>query len=340
MRPKISIPYVDNRGGTPPDLLRGYIAGMKTLMLAATNTYGPLGRAASVAALPLGDRASRAWLERTRNPYREEIGRIADAVELSVVYLLNVCFEWGCTSGVWASPEGALMRRVLDWPFPALGEHIVVVHQSGEAGDFLNVTWPGVTGVYHASAPGRFAAAINQAPMREFGSGFVGDWFRSRVAVGLGDGLPPAHLLRQVFEIAPDYASAQLLLCRTKLAVPAIFVLAGLSPEEGCIIERTETHFALRLMSRGRVCATNHFERPLEDRGKGWRPRPIDSEGRLACANELDAEACDFSWFLAPIANANSRLGMTACPATGALMVIGTEGEKPVTEIFRLPSAA
>ena len=61
MRPKIAIPYVDNRGGTPPDLLRGYTAGMKALVLAATNTYGPLGRAASVAALPLGDRASKAW---------------------------------------------------------------------------------------------------------------------------------------------------------------------------------------------------------------------------------------------------------------------------------------
>jgi len=335
MTPKISIPYVDNRGGTPPDLLRGYIAGMKALVLAATNTYGPLGRAASMAALPLGDRASKAWLERTHNPYRGEIGKIAEAVGLSGVYLLNVCFEWGCTSGVWAGAEGALMRRVLDWPFPALGEHIVVVHQSGEAGDFLNVTWPGVTGVYHASAPGRFAAAINQAPTRDFGSGFVGDWFRSRVAVGLSDGLPPAHLLRQVFEIAPDYASAQLLLCRTKLAVPAIFVLAGLSPEEGCIIERTEDRFALRLMSHGRVCATNHFEGKLDDHGKGWRARPIDSEGRLACANELGAEAEDFSWFAAPIANPNSRLAMTACPTTGALSLVGTEGESPVTEIFR-----
>src|SRR4029077_10118573 len=105
---------------------------------------------------------------------------------------------------------------------PALGEHIIAVHQSGEAGDFLNVTWPGVTGVYHASAPGRFAAAINQARMREFGAGFVGDWFRSRVAVGLGDGLPPAHLLRQVFEIAPHYARAQLLLWRTQTAAPAL----------------------------------------------------------------------------------------------------------------------
>jgi hypothetical protein len=153
--------------------------------------------------------------------------------------------------------------------------------------------------------------------------------------VGLGDGLPPAHLLRQVFEIAPDYASAQLLLCRTRLAVPAIFILVGPSPEEGCVIERTEREFAMRGLSGGRVCATNHFEGRLDDHGKGWRPRPIDSEGRLACANELGAEADDFSWFSAPIANANSRLAMTACPATGALSVMGTEGKSPVTEIFR-----
>jgi len=138
-----------------------------------------------------------------------------------------------------------------------------------------------------------------------------------------------------VFEIAPDYASAQLLLCRTKLAVPAIFVLAGISPEEGCVIERTEDQFALRLMSHGRVCATNHFEGKLNDHGKGWRARPIDSEGRLACANALDAETDDFSWFATPIANPNSRLAMTACPTTGALSLIGTEGESPVTEIFR-----
>ena len=124
MKPKISIPYVDNRGGTPPDLLRGHVSGAKALVIAATNTYGPLGRAASAAALPVGDRASRIWLERAHNPYRGEIERIAEAVGLSGVYLLNVCFEWGCTSGVWASGEGALMRRVLDWPFPALGEHI------------------------------------------------------------------------------------------------------------------------------------------------------------------------------------------------------------------------
>ena len=35
----------------------------------------------------------------------------------------------------------------------------------GAAGEFFNVTWPGYVGTLTASAPGRFAAAINQAPL-------------------------------------------------------------------------------------------------------------------------------------------------------------------------------
>ena len=63
--------------------------------------------------------------------------------------------------------DGPVLRRTLDWPFPGPG-------QAGRgdppaaapAGDFLNVTWPGFAGVLTAVAPGRFAASINQAPMR------------------------------------------------------------------------------------------------------------------------------------------------------------------------------
>ena len=36
----------------------------------------------------------------------------------------------------------------------------------GAAGEFINVSWPGYAGTLTASAPGRFAAAINQAPLR------------------------------------------------------------------------------------------------------------------------------------------------------------------------------
>ena len=47
-----------------------------------------------------------------------------------------------------------------------------------------------------------------------------------------------SHLLRRVFERAPDYASALSMLNdpRVALAMPALFVLAGTEPDQGCII--------------------------------------------------------------------------------------------------------
>jgi hypothetical protein len=334
MKPLISIPYSDIREGSPLDLLDAHIGNAHALVAAATNTYGPLGQLASRAILPLGDNISRRWLERCQNPYLDEIHAIANWLGRDGIYFLNVCFEWGCTSGVWQTDAGPLLRRVLDWPFPALGEHIVVAHQKGAAGEFLNATWPGVTGIYQASAPGRFAAAINQAPMRQHGAGFLGDWLQARIATGKQDAIPPSHLLRQVFETARNYAEARDLLCRTPLAVPAIFILAGTKDSEGCVIERTETQCVVRDMIDDRVCATNHFLGAFEDSAKGWRARPIDSEGRLSCANALNATE-NHSWFVAPIANVNSRLVLEANSATGSLSVIGTEGTEPVTEIFR-----
>ena len=325
----ISIPYVDIRKGTPFDLLKAHLSAAHALVAAASRTYGPLGQIASLAALPLGDRASELWLERAKNPYLDEIRAMASLLGRSGVYFLNVCFEWGCTGGVWQTDEGPLLRRVLDWPFPALGEYLLVVHQSGPAGDFLNATWPGVSGIFQGAAQGRFAAALNQAPSREHGRGFVGDWLSARIAMRDNAGLPPAHLLRHVFETAPDYASAKRMLSETPLAVPAIFILAG--PAEGCVIERVEDCAVVREMSEGRVCAANHFV----GREPGWRARPIDSAGRLSCALGLAETQDDFSWFTAPIANVNSRLAMNACPKSGALSLIGTNGTIPVTEIFR-----
>jgi len=56
---------------------------------------------------------------------------------------------------------------------------------------------------------------------------------RSRGAV------PGAHLLRQVFERAPDYKAALEMLANesVNLAMPALFTLAGTEPHQGCVIE-------------------------------------------------------------------------------------------------------
>ncbi|HTQ13105.1 MAG TPA: carcinine hydrolase/isopenicillin-N N-acyltransferase family protein [Rhizomicrobium sp.] len=284
-------------------------------------------------ALPLGDRASRRWLAKSGNRYAAEIDEIARHLGRSGAHVLNVCFEWGCTGGAWDTPQGPLLRRVLDWPFPRLGELVVVAHQDGPAGDFFNITWPGANGSFHGMARGRFAAAINQAPMRRHGAGYAGDWFANRLRAGRQTGWPAAHLLRHVFETARNFAEAKQLLCETPLAVPAIFILSGIVKDEGCVIERTEEAFAVRAMEAGRVCAANHFETCLA--GGRWQARPIDSAGRAACARALRGGGQTFSWFAAPIANANSRLVFEAGAAEGSLAVMGVQGCSAVTDVFR-----
>jgi hypothetical protein len=333
------IPFSDLRGGTPLDLLKEHEATARALASAAINTFGLASRAAAAALMPAGDRASRAWLARTDNPHLGEIDALAKYLGIRGVYFLNAVFEWGCTSGVWRAEDGPTMHRVLDWGFPDLGRHMVVALQSGPAGEFYNITWPGLAGSFNGFAPGRFACAINQAPMRMHKRGMVGDWVKNRLAVRDGIGMPPAHLLRQVLETAPDYATAKKALSETRLAVPAIFILSGVRADEGCVIERSEDEAGVRPLDGAAVCVANHFESPLDRAGIGWRARPIDSPGRAAFARSLgDAEfATDFGWFKPPVANGNSRLAFNANAATGAFALMGTAGITPVTQTFRLP---
>ena len=320
--------------GTPLDLVRRHPARARAMARAAVETFGTASQLAAAALGPAADRASRQWLARQDNPYLPEIDQRAALLGIRGVHALNVCFEWGCTGGVWPSPAGPLLRRVLDWPFPRLGESLVVARQE----QFFNIGWPGLAGLFQGLAPGRFAAAINQAPMRRHGRGFVGDWFTNRVAVKSNRGLPPAHLLRSIFEHAADYAAAKKQLCETALAVPAIFLLAGVRDGEGCVIERTETQFVVREMGDGSVCAANHFEALSGI----WRPRPIDSAGRAACARSLTAAPGldNFDWFDAPIANVNSRLVFNAAARPGALTLQGTRGPQPTTQVFRLVNSS
>jgi len=335
MQPLAKIPLIDLRGHTPLELLFLHRGRALALVRAAMGMLGSGPRAAARLLLPAADRASRRWLEKTRNPYAQEIGLIARAVGAPGFYAINICMEWTCTSGGWQTESGPLLRRVLDWPFPRLGELVVVAHQLGKLGDFFNVTWPGFSGILQGMAPGRFAAAINLAPMRKRGAGLIGDWLIGRF--NLPAALPPTHLLRRVFETARDFAAAKSMLSLTPIAVPAIFILTGTRSGEACVIERTEDAYAVRELAGGRTCAANHFESALKEQARGWRARPIDSQGRYAKAIEIGRDAAAFSWFTPPIANVNARLVMMANAATRTLEAFGTDGAEPVTEVFQLP---
>ena len=333
-----TIPLVDVRAGGPRQLVRDYPERTRALVKASRRTLGFFSELVSCAVLPSGDKISRDWMASTRNPYLDEIDDYAKNLGIAGVYALNICFEWGCSSAVYAKDGGPTLARVLDWVFPKLGENIIVAHQQGNAGDFYNATWPGVSGVFQAMAPGRFAASLNQAPMRRHRLTYVGDWVKNRRRVFQTTALPPAHLLRKAFEEAKDYAEARDMLARTPVALPVIYILGGTKSGEGCVIERTENDFVLRHMENERVCASNQFETRLDLTGHGWRARPIDSAGRVRQARTLPLASVNdqFQWFAPPIANPHTRLAMLACAGSGTLSVFGTQGEKMVTEVFCL----
>jgi hypothetical protein len=336
----VNIPLVDLRGRTPSDLLRDRSDVARALIESASNTHGFVSRFGAKLLLPLADKVSRSWLERTKNPYLAEIDAMAKVLQTPGTYALNLSYEWGCTSGAFNRDGAVTLLRVLDWPFPDLGKHVMVIHQEGAAGEFYNVGWPGLSGMLNGMAPGRFAATLNQAPMRRHGWLMPIDWALNRRLVENASGLPPAHLLRKIFEEARNYEEAKKMAMDTPVALPVIFILSGLKPGEGCVIERTENSAATIDLGTGdRVTAANHFTSPLAALGKGWRPRSEDSPERLLKSCSIDGSSLaqdDFAWLEKPIINDDSRLIVVSDASAGRLIVQGIEGDMPVSKVFQL----
>jgi hypothetical protein len=323
-----SIPLVDVGAAGPLKLLAAERARAEALIAISRRSY-------TGAAMRIGDALSRRWLERSANPYRHQILAIGDALGMPGAALLNMSFEWTCTSGAAPSPDGIgnRMLRVLDWRLAGLGENLVVAREEAPAGVFYNVTWPGAIAVLTAMAPGRFAAAINQAPMRQYGLTLLGDWAVNRAKVWRSAALPPAHLLRQVFETAPDYAAAKRMLIETPLCLPVLFTLSGVRPEEGCVIERTET---AAIVHDG-ACAIANEWRSAHLSG---RVRGRDNAQRRSLMEDIHGRTLSaFEWMAPPILNRFTRLAVKANAAQGLLRVLGYEREAPATAEFHLSHA-
>lgn len=268
------------------------------------------------------DRISRHWLVRHANAHLGEIDAIATRLGRPGAYFLSVNYEWGCTCKVAPSPDATSARlvRVLDWRTEGLGRNIIAARVPSDAGSFVALTWPGYTGVLQAVAPGRFAAALNQAPMRKAGGGLLPlDWAVNKTRVWRMPHPTPAHLLRDVFEQARDYRSARGMLSQRPIASPAIFSIAGIRPDETCVIERTETSAAVH---DGPGIAANNWRTP------GWRGRPRgnDSAGR-ACrmASVEPTFEARLSWLAPPILNPRTRLVMIADARSGTFLAQGYE---------------
>jgi hypothetical protein len=211
-----------------------------------------------------------------------------------------------------------------------------VAHMRGICGDFFSVTWPGYVGALTAMAPSRFAACVNQAPLRRR---TAHRWLRAydfarnaRVIWHSAALMPPDQLLRQTFEHCADFAAARRMLEQTPVARPVIYILIGCAANERCVIERTETGFVTR---EDDTSAANDWVpcRP------GWEGRigtrrfltsSFDDAASYSGARRESLKAWDgevsapgFDWVREPVLNPYTRLAVAMCPATGVLRAVG-----------------
>jgi hypothetical protein len=330
--PLTAIPVIDIRDGGPPRHARQSAVQARALRDACLDFFPR----AALPLVPALDWTARRWLTHSRSPYLQEIADIAAVLKFSGVWLLNASYQWGCTARAFEHDGVPWIIRTLDWPFTGMGRHVAVTRMGGASGDFFSVTWPGYVGALTAMAPGRFAAAINQAPMWrrtwhrwlrpfDFAANAINIWTRV-------DYIPPDQLLRRTFELCDDYAAARRMLETTPVARPVIYTLAGCAAKERCVIERTETTFVTR---EDNTCAAND-----------WVPSRTGWEGRIGTRRFLtssfeDAASysrarCDtlagwsgsvtadgFDWVREPVLNPYTRLAVAMCPARGILHAAG-----------------
>jgi hypothetical protein len=329
-----SIPIIDIRDGGTLRHAREGQARARALRDTCLDWFPGLSRPL----LPLLDHFTKQWLVRSRAPYVAEVEAIAMLLGFPGIWFLNGSYQWCCTA--LAREEGAApwLVRTLDWPFPGLGRYVEIAHMRGPAGEFFNVTWPGYVGALTALAPGRFAASINQAPLRRRTHGA---WLRlydlgvntMSTLLHVQD-IPPDQLLRHVLENCRDFDNARQQLETTPVARPVIYTLVGCAPGERCVIERTEHNARTRMDKtsaandwlvstaqwEARVGGGQIFARTFEEAADNSRARRAALDAWPGCFARDS-----FAWLAPPVLNPFTRLAVEMCPANGTLRVIGYE---------------
>jgi len=268
----------------------------------------------------------------------DEVSAIAALLGFPGIWFLNGSYQWSCTALAREEDGAPWLARTLDWPFPGLGRFVEIARMRGAAGEFYNITWPGYVGALTAFAPGRFAAAVNQAPLRRR---TVNPRLRiydlAANAIGTlrhGRAIPPDQLLRHAFEAATDFGQARRMLESTPIARPVIYTLTGCQTGERCVIERTEDGFSTRTDDHGaandwlestpqwegRIGASKVLTSTFEEAAQYSRAR---RQGLASWRGSFSRDS--FAWVAPPVLNPYTRIAVEMCPARGILRAVGYE---------------
>lgn len=300
---------------------------LHALIRAAVPAYAPR------AMVRLADRSSEKWLARNSSPYIPEVHQINSlAGNPGCVHVLTACYEWGCTAGALPYDGSMVLFRVLDWPFHGLGRLIEAVVVPARPGPFITLTWPGFTGVLQALAPGRFAVALNQAPLVLHGpkSMWFASWVTERRVTYASTAPSPLHVVRMVCEEAGDFATARDMLEHTDISTPATYTLVGMHEGERSIIERSRTS---SFTHADAYTAANAWRRP-DVRGLPRHMANTERAAQLMHMRPDDPQDIE-SWLRPPMRNCFSRLALSCSPREGWIVAQDLEGGRAATEVFR-----
>jgi hypothetical protein len=253
-------------------------------------------------------------------PNNGEIAEIAERPPRGV-WFMNLCLEWGCTSGLMMDPTGPLHAAVadLDWSFRGLARYLALARQLSPAGVYYNMTWPGFTSVVQAMAPlaRRMTLRINV------------NWLVNKTKTFTKQWIPPGHLLRHIIETCRNYYDACDMLAKTPIALLAMFFLVGIKCGEGCVIEPWNAA-PLSWRPPRRPPTIGKIFKPSRERGiKRYRGHRLINSYTLS-------QVINFARATYPVVNKDTRLAMSANPQTEALQVQGFEADGPATQVFDL----
>lgn len=278
--------------------------------------------------LAVGDMVAKRWLDRVKPPYFADVLAVSKAMGISGIAALNLSFEFACTTGAGFIEGKPVMRRTLDWSLKDMAEHVVGAKLEGAYGPYLTLTYPGFVGALQGLLPGKFAVAINQAPLRKVTGFKLADWPLSIVRSFSSSFMPATFLLRQVLETCPDYDTTVAMLKDTPLSIPAIYTIVGAEEGQSLVIEREQEKAWLHTES----FAANHWENG-EAQGKKRTP---DSRKRRSEMLHTFTSKEPFEWLKKPILNERTILAFEADVQEGALSAVAVKDEEKISEVLTM----
>lgn len=264
------------------------------------------------------------------------------------VFAANFSFEWaGCTTRAFDTAQGPVLVRTFDWYIKELQGKVIASTTTSEdqKGSCVQFGFLGLSGVVQAVVPGKFAIAINQAPVQRYVTKLIDSPFTRKIDTFISTslaitrrGTPPLLLARKICDEARKnpsfgYNQALKMIETTGLTHSVIFTLVGVKEGQFEIVERSPTK-AARIPKRkdGSVAANNASQTGLID----GRPRGPSGRIEAICATHpqdlqnADLPALRRTLEQAPTLNDETVLAMATCPGTGGIDAVAWKDGKPV----------